>query len=381
MTQVEYMRPAMSSPAIRLSEASKRVLLQLRIGGPASRTQLAAQLDIGNGAMTRLSRELMTLGLIRDQIEEQVAPTGRGRPSIPITLSGDGGYAVGATVHPGWIDAVALDCAGTVLVREEVPFDDPAPRAFAQVVGDRLRAFAGRPGMLGRRFLGLGIASTGYVVEPVADRRWTVDWVAGWRDVSQTSFFSSALGVPVWIENDGTTAALAEYYRSEIISRYRNVLVFFLAHGVGGGIIADRQLIRGENGNAGEVGRLFLDPAQRPSGLALIHTLRREGIAIQSLSQVEDLLADHAPLFERWMDRVAEQLCHGIAAGSACLDPGAIVISGALPPAMLDGLVERLRGWNTPGYRGATPVIHASALGSAAAAMGAAMLPIHAITA
>ncbi|MGR6331246.1 ROK family protein [Sphingomonas sp. XXL09] len=370
----------MPRPAILLSEAAKRLLLELRTGGPASRSRIAARLDIGHATVTRLSRELITLGLIAEQ-EEPATRTGRGRPMVPLVLSGEGGYAVGATVHPGWAEIVALDCAGRLLAREEVPFDDPDPRAFARLLEAQLRAIAGRPGILPYRFLGLGIASTGYVVDAAADRRWTVEWVAGWRDVPQARFFSDALGLPVWVENDGTVAALAEYYRPAIITRYRDILVFFLGHGLGGGVIADRRLVRGEHGNAGEVGRLFLDPAARPSGLDLLHTLRRAGIAIHSLSDLPALLDDHAPLFAGWMDRVAGQLRYGIEAGAAWLDPGAVVISGTLPDALLTGLAERLRGWTTPGYHGAAPAIHASPLGSTAVAIGAAMLPIHALTA
>ncbi len=162
------------------------------------------------------------------------------------------------------------------------------------------------------------------------------------------------------------------------------MLTLFLGHGVGGGLIAERDLFLGEHGNAGEVGRLFPGDRPRPSGIDLLDTLRAAGVAIDSLADVDALLEPHAPLIAGWTRRVIEQLEQAVLSGIVWLDPGAIVVSGALPLPLLDTIAAGLEGMNrarSDRYRATLPAIRASPIGSRAVVVGAAMIPIHAITA
>ena len=369
-------------PTILLSEPQKRILWQLRIGGSAPRIQLANALGMSGATMTRLTQELVALGVVEELDAE--GTIARGRPMVPLTISGHGGWSVGATVHVGWLELVLIDFRGRPLVHDSIPFDSPDPLVFARTLDRRLRTLAADHGFMRGKFLGLGVAVPGYALHGDRNRRWVVEWLAGWRDVPLAELIGDALAMPVWIENDGTAAALAEYYQDGIIGNYRSVLVFFLSHGVGGGLVAERDLFVGEHGNAGEVGRLFPTGAPRPSGIDLLHTLRSAGVVIQSLSELEGLLVSHGTLIADWTERAARQLEHAVISGVAWLDPGAVIISGALPKSILDAIAIRLgeisRKRDTE-YRAAIPHVHASAIGSSAVVIGAAMAPIHAITA
>ncbi|WP_313536364.1 ROK family protein [Sphingomonas sp.] len=101
--------------------------------------------------------------------------------------------------------------------------------------------------------------------------------LAGWSDVPLAETLGDVLDMPIWIENDATAAALAEYYQPGIIDRYRSILVLFLGPGIVGGLIAARDLFRSDHGNAGEIGKLFPGEVLRPSGIDLIDTLRDAG--------------------------------------------------------------------------------------------------------
>lgn len=367
---------------LRLTEQQKRVLLQLRIEGEMPRIRLGQVLGINGATMTRLTQQLIALDVVEECDATEIAV--RGRPMIPLRVSGHGGWTVGATVHPGWLELVLVDFRGTPLVQDTTPFDSPDPKVFAHVLDQRLRALAAQHGFMRGKFLGVGIAVPGYALHADRTRRVVVDWLSGWNDIPLAQFLSDVLGMPVWIENDATAAALAEYYRPGIISRYRSALVLFLGHGIGGGIITKRDLLLGEHGNAGEVGRLFQAPRLRPSGIDLIQTLHEAGIRIQSLSDMEALLEPQAALIACWADRVAGQLDQAIASGVAWLDPGVVIISGALPKPLLRDLTERLNALSPArngNYRATTPDILSSTIGSAAVVIGAAMVPIHAVTA
>lgn len=366
-------------PEIRLSVEQKRIVWRLQSGGPAPRTVLAQELGLHNAAMTRLTRELITLGVIEEA--EADSRSARGRPTVPLSISSRAGYAAGATVHPGWLEISLVDFTGRIIARDQEPFDSPDPALFVEAVNRRLHGLAMTNGVLRSRCLGLGVAATGPMIARDSQIRWAVPWLAGWRDVALQSYFAERFDLAVRVENDATLAALAEYYHGGIIRQSGSALVFFIGHGVGGGMIVDRTPLRGEYGNAGEIGRLFPAALPRPSGIDLLACLQAADADVQSLLDITSVLTSHRETIEAWVERAANQLEIAIDAGVAWLDPGAIVLSGALPEPIMQALGERLQraGWTTHHDHLPRARFHLSTLGSWAVAVGAALLPIHEI--
>jgi predicted NBD/HSP70 family sugar kinase len=366
-------------PAIQLSPEQKHVVWHLRTNGAAARTELAAQLGVRHGALTRITRELLALRVV-----EEAAPqsTPFGRPTVPLILSADAGYAAGVTVHPGWLELVLVDFTGAVIARANEPFDNPDPRAFIAHVDGRLRALINEHNLIRSRFLGLGIASPGATMVEDRSRRWTHDWLSGWRTIDNDHYFADYLGLPTLVEETATAAALAEYYDTGLIRSCATAIVLFLGHGVGGGAICGRDLFRGEFGNAGDIGRIFPSNAPRPSGIDLLSCLRAAGAQIDTLFDIGSCLESHGVVIAEWVKRAADQLNLAILCGTAWLDPGAVVLSGCLPQPILDALGTRLQGlgWRAdrPDWL-PLPTLHVSRLGSWSAAIGAALMPIHRI--
>ncbi len=83
----------------------------------------------------------------------------------------------------------------------------------------------------------------------------------GWRDVPLRSQLLQRLDadISLQVENDAKLAAVAEYRRYED-SDVRDLVYLSGDIGVGAGIIAAGQLMRGWSGFSGEVGHLHLDP-------------------------------------------------------------------------------------------------------------------------
>jgi predicted NBD/HSP70 family sugar kinase len=341
------------------------------------RSVIAARLDMHNAVVTRLVRELIMFGCL-DENEAQLAA--RGRPVVPLTVSGRIGYAAGAMAHPGWIELVLVDFAGKVLARHQEPFNDPDPRAFIELVGRRLRELAARSDVIGSRFLGLGVAIPGPVTQDGPTRRWTVKWLEGWRDVDHPEYFETYLGSPVWVENESTLAGLAAFIDCGLLERCRSAISIFVGHGVGGSIISRRDILSGEYGNAGDLGRLYpsLDNA-RPSGIDLLKTINAAGGNLLSLLEIGDHLDRYADVIRSWVERASDQLAGLAASGAAWLDPGAIIVTGSLPVPILEAIGSRLAEaeWIFGLTAMPRPTFHVSALGSWAVPIGAAMLPIH----
>lgn len=84
--------------------------------------------------------------------------------------------------------------------------------------------------------------------------------VAGFRNLVLTTPIEQALGIPAFIENDASAAALGEH-RFGAGRGLRHLLHVTLGTGIGGGIVIDRKLYRGAGGLAGEIGHIIIDPA------------------------------------------------------------------------------------------------------------------------
>ena len=78
------------------------------------------------------------------------------------------------------------------------------------------------------------------------------------------------VGVPVYVDNDGNVAALAEH-RFGAGRGFDNMIYATLATGIGGGLILNVQLYRGMHGMAGEIGHMFIsDSTGYPCGCGVI---------------------------------------------------------------------------------------------------------------
>jgi glucokinase len=74
-----------------------------------------------------------------------------------------------------------------------------------------------------------------------------------WKAVPVKAFFTQALGLPIYVENDANATAVAEW-RYGAGKGFRNVVFMTMGTGIGGGIILDGKLYRGTNDLAGELG-------------------------------------------------------------------------------------------------------------------------------
>jgi glucokinase len=77
-------------------------------------------------------------------------------------------------------------------------------------------------------------------------------------DVPIVEILSDRLGVPVWIDNDANTAALAEH-RFGAAQGTQNAVMITVGTGIGGGLIINGELYRGTIGAGAELGHVVID--------------------------------------------------------------------------------------------------------------------------
>jgi glucokinase len=78
------------------------------------------------------------------------------------------------------------------------------------------------------------------------------------RDVPFADVMSERLGLPVFVDNDGNTAALAEH-RAGAARGASEAVVITLGTGIAGGLILRDELYRGAFGAAGELGHMVIE--------------------------------------------------------------------------------------------------------------------------
>jgi glucokinase len=232
------------------------------------------------------------------------------------------------------------------------------------------------------------------------------------RGVALRSVLGDRLGVPVFVDNDATVAALAEAYDRELQLVSRNLVMLTVGTGIGGGIVIDGRIFRGGSGGAGELGMTLIGLPVEPDiplagehfpqpgsleSLASGHALDRfaQQVAAQDdASALAEVAASGRPVLaadavhaagdgdaaavaavRRW----AHALGIGVANAINTFDPDEVVIGGggaAAGEMLLDPALEIARGYVHPGLQERINV-RLARWQAEAGVVGAALLAVH----
>lgn len=122
-----------------------------------------------------------------------------------------------------------------------------------------------------KSILGVGIGVPG----PVDVEKGIVHFfpnIPGWKNVPLKILLQKSLGLPVFIDNDANLMSLAEA-RLGAARGVKNALCLTLGTGVGGGVIIEGKLYRGQDFVAGEIGHVPLNekgPSCNCGGMACL---------------------------------------------------------------------------------------------------------------
>ena len=139
---------------------------------------------------------------------------GRGQPATLLPLDPDGAHAIGVKFGRRSIDTLLVDFRGHVLDRRHHELDFPMPdEAIGLALHDIAALRNALPKSARTRMAGIGIA-TPYDMGSwrreldIASEAYRV-----WNEVDLSARLAAATGLPVFRENDGTAAAVAEMFR------------------------------------------------------------------------------------------------------------------------------------------------------------------------
>jgi glucokinase len=117
-----------------------------------------------------------------------------------------------------------------------------------------------------REATGGDVGAVGFGIPALIDRRTGIARVAIHLPLSDIAFadiMTERLGLPVFVDNDGNAAALAEH-RAGAARGVGDAIVMTIGTGIAGGLILRGEPYRGAIGFAGELGHIVIDRNGRP---------------------------------------------------------------------------------------------------------------------
>ncbi|SMF29478.1 Sugar kinase of the NBD/HSP70 family, may contain an N-terminal HTH domain [Tistlia consotensis] len=354
--------------------------------GALSKAEIARATGLSGQAASVIVNRLLEDGLLikRDKVRGQV-----GQPSTPIAANPSGAFSLGVKIGRRSVDAVLVNLLGEVIASRSQSYRVPYPEATVETAARQANGLLAELDEARReRVVGLGIAMPGELHGWATELGLAADALAGWREIDAARALEEATGLSSALYNDGTAACAAEMIVGDGIVR-RSALYVYLGTFIGGGVVLDGRLYRGEQLNAGAIGSMPTcagDPQARPeqlihraSVIALERVLEAAGIEAASALSGADLPAAE-PIFEAWAEGAVAVLARSVVSALAVIDFEAVVVDGLLPPSWRRRftlrLAEALEGFDWTGLQPAE--ILPGSIGPMARVLGAAMLPLKA---
>ena len=231
------------------------VLTHLRQNAPISRADLAELTGLNRATITRLVRELIAHGFVRESGFQSLRA---GRPSILLQLDPDAGCIIGAEIEVKFGSVILTDLAAQILWRQEVDFgDSDEQEAILNATAQLIRQALSKGREANPHILGLGMSLPGLV--DVSNGVLLFAPNMCWSDVPVKQWLEDQFRIPIYVDNKANMAALAEsYFGSARDSDY--VLYINITAGVGAGIVLNQRILPGASGLAGEVGHMTINP-------------------------------------------------------------------------------------------------------------------------
>ncbi|MGR4990636.1 DNA-binding transcriptional regulator NagC [Vibrio rotiferianus] len=318
--------------------------------GPISRIQVADVSQLAPASVTKITRQLLERGLIKEVAQQ--ASTG-GRRAISLTTEVKPFHSIAVRLGRDYVQFCLYDLGGAALAEDqhELHYTNQADLIAGLV--DLLKEFVDRCHDKIDQLIAIGITLPG-LVNPTTG---VVEYMPN-TDIDNLALgeiIREKFNTACFVGNDVRGMALAEHYFGASQDCQDSILVS-VHRGTGAGIIVNGQVFLGFNRNVGEIGHIQIDPlgeqcqcgnfgcletvAANPAIVQRVKKLIAQGYE-SSLTQLEHITIEdvctHAingdELAKQSLVRVGNQLGKAIAITVNLFNPQKIVIAGDITEA------------------------------------------------
>jgi len=223
--------------------------------GPLSRTDLARESGLPAATISRIVGDFVAAGLVLETASDE---SSGGRRPILLCVNPTAGYVVGVKLREDALTVAVCDLSCAVVHQCEAGLPDAAPHRAVPTIAAAVERCIGEAGIARRAVLGVGVGLSGLIDSARGLCRYSA--ILDWRDVDLGPALEYALRLPVRVDNDVNTLAVAE--RQFGAGRdAADFLLVTVGRGVGLGVVVGGEIYRGAHGGAGEFGHMTVDTA------------------------------------------------------------------------------------------------------------------------
>ncbi len=363
---------------------NERLVLSLvRQQGALAKSDIARITGLSAQTVSVIMRSLESDGLLvrGEPIRGRI-----GQPSVPMSLAADGAFFLGLKIGRRSADLMLVDFVGTVRGMHRRTYGYPTPSTIIAFVTEALPGLTRNlPDAVRDRISGMGVAMPFQLwnwVQAVGAPQEEMD---EWRNRDIQAELATATGLPVYVQNDATSACGAELVFGSG-ERPRDFLYFYFGYFIGGGLVLNGQLFLGRSGNAAGVGPLPMPGAggasprlfDLASMSALARAMDAAGEDSSQLWENPDQWQVSEPLLQDWIDRAAQGLALATLSAASLLELEAVMIDGWMPPVIRARITEATRvALAKLDLSGITPLtVREGTVGPMARSLGAAAIPL-----
>jgi glucokinase len=379
-----------------IASQQAELLRQIRAREGLSRVELARIMNLAPSTVGIYVDHLVEDGFL---FEGKARERDFGRPPTILALNPTGGCFIGVDFEARNIMAEAVDFSQRPLKRfRDAISTGESIESILQKIEHAIEAVAANDD---RKVLAIGVGVPG-VIDPRGGIALSYKHIKGWENVPLVQQLTRRFNVPVFLENNIRTMALAELWFGQGRG-IRNFICVAMRSGIGAGIVIDGQIYHGADNRAGEIGDW---PCPLPNADA--RSTKGKGFArledIASFKSVQQRLtrpstpapesamatrthSSWQPLAEAALagdnqvlailDRTAQALAVLLNQLQCAFDPEKIILAGVF--TIFEDLFLRRLKQNVSqfGLSPALPQVVNSTLGEFNGALGAAALAVH----
>lgn len=158
-------------------------------------------------------------------------------------------HAIGVDLGGSHVMAAVVDESGEIRAKHEHDIVDHEPKAVFKAVDKVVRQAL--DDARGEEIAGIGVGSPGNIDPATGTIRYSPNF--GWVNVPLGPHLGEEFSYPVFVANDARCATLGEYVFG-VGRGTKNFVLMTLGTGIGGGIVAEGELLIGRGAAAGEFG-------------------------------------------------------------------------------------------------------------------------------
>jgi hypothetical protein len=293
----------------------RRVLHEVLSAGSdeaLTRAAIASRVQITRATATRLSDQLVSLGLLQEL--PPIMTGGPGRPGR-VLVGNNNLVSLGVDIGVSCIRMMGLGLGGDELFRKQFELDVPAlsSEEVFSLVGNELNLFVSN---LSSRAVIFAVTVSVPGLVDSDNRKVVYAPNLGWSHVDVCQQIRSSIQFPVKsieVHNEANMAAWTQAWKHPGCPSGLDTFAYISGGiGVGAAVVENRQLYQGRHGWVGEIGHLTIDPhgiqckcgaqgcleryvgrealeARRGNEAALVESARALGLALAALTNILDV--------------------------------------------------------------------------------------------